>query len=103
MSSYTRDGKKVASITVPRFDQCNLDPTQHVLACAGSGGIMRIQLHPDGTLAIIDTTTINPGVHTTVIDPATHDVFTVWANRDGSGDFTQKFTPASGPAPAASP
>jgi len=32
-------------------------------------------------------------VHTTAIDPATHAVFTVWSNRDGSGDFVQKFTP----------
>ena len=40
------------------------------------------------------TLTVNPGVHTTAIDPATHADFTVWSNRDGSGDFVQKFTPA---------
>jgi DNA-binding beta-propeller fold protein YncE len=93
MSSYTRDGKRLATITVPRFDQCTLDPTQHILACAGGGGITRIGLQADGSLAIIDTTAVNAGVHTVTIDPATHAVFTVWANRDGSGDFVQKFIP----------
>jgi hypothetical protein len=94
MSAYTRAGKKLGSITVPRFDQCNLDRSLHILACAGGGGITRIQIKPDAAPEIIDSLTVNPGVHTTAIDPATHAVFTVWSNRDGSGDFVQKFTPA---------
>ncbi len=93
MSTYTRAGKKLGSIAVPRFDPCDLDRTEHVLACAGGGGITRIQLKADAAPAIIDTTTVNPGVHTTAVDPTTHAVFTVWSNRDGSGDFVQKFTP----------
>jgi DNA-binding beta-propeller fold protein YncE len=94
MSAYTREGKKIGSLSVPRFDQCNLDRSQHVLACAGSGGITRLQLKAGAAPAIIDTTAVNAGVHTTAIDPSTHAVFTVWSNRDGSGDFVQKFTPA---------
>ena len=94
MSAYTRAGKKLGSITVPRFDQCDLDRSLHILACAGGGGITRVQLKPDAAPEIIDSLTVNPGVHTTAIDPATHAVFTVWSNRDGSGDFVQKFTPA---------
>ena len=94
MSTYTRAGKKLGSITVPRFDQCNLDHALHILACAGGGGITRIQLKADAAPEIIDSVTVNPGVHTTAIDPSTHAVFTVWSNRDGSGDFVQKFTPA---------
>jgi DNA-binding beta-propeller fold protein YncE len=94
MSAYTRDGKKIGSITTARFDQCNLDHAQHILACAGGGGITRIQLKNDAAPEIIDTTAVNGGVHTTAIDPTSHAVFTVWANRDGSGDFVQKFTPA---------
>lgn len=93
LSAYTRDGKKIGSVAVPRFDQCSLDPTQHVLACAGGGGITRIQLKADAAPVILDSLTVNPGVHTTAIDPSTHAVFTVWSNRDGSGDFVQKFTP----------
>lgn len=94
MSAYTRAGKKIGSIATARFDQCNLDLSQHILACAGGGGITRIQLKADAPPEIIDTTPVNAGVHTTAIDPATHAVFTVWSNRDGSGDFVQKFTPS---------
>jgi len=94
MSAYTRAGKKIGSLTVSRFDQCNLDPSQHILACAGGGGITRIQLKADAVPVILDTVTVNPGVHTTAVDPTTHAVFTVWSNRDGSGDFVQKLTPA---------
>jgi DNA-binding beta-propeller fold protein YncE len=93
MSAYTRAGKKIGSVAVPAFDQCNLDQTQHILACAGGGGITRLQVHPDTAPTIIDQTPVNDGVHTTAIDPTTHAVFTVWSNRDGSGDFVQKFTP----------
>ena len=93
MSAYTREGKKIGSLTVPRFDQCNLDRSQHILACAGGGGITRLQLEDGAKPEIIDTTPVNAGVHTTAIDPATHAVFTVWSNRDGSGDFVQKLVP----------
>jgi DNA-binding beta-propeller fold protein YncE len=93
MSAYTRAGKKIGSLATPRFDQCDLDRTQHILACAGGGGITRIQLKADAAPVIIDTTPVNAGVHTTAIDPSTHAVFTVWSNRDGSGDFVQKFQP----------
>jgi DNA-binding beta-propeller fold protein YncE len=94
MSAYTREGKKIGSLTTPRFDQCNLDRAQHILACAGGGGITRIQLKADAAPVLIDTTPVNAGVHTTAIDPTTHAVFTVWSNHDGSGDFVQKFTAA---------
>jgi DNA-binding beta-propeller fold protein YncE len=102
MSAYTPAGAKIGSLPVPRFDQCNLDQTQHVLACAGSGGISRYALHRDATPVPLDRTPIDAGVHTDAIDPATHAVFAVWATRDGSGDYVQKFTPAA-PAPTASP
>jgi DNA-binding beta-propeller fold protein YncE len=93
LSAYTRDGKKIGSLPVPRFDQCDLDRTQHILACGGGGGITRIQLKSGAAPALIDTTPLNAGIHTAAIDPSTHAVFTVWSNRDGSGDYVQKFTP----------
>jgi hypothetical protein len=96
MSAYSRDGKKIGSLATPRFDQCSLDESQHLLACAGGGGITRIQLRPNAAPVLVDTTPVNAGVHTTAIDPSTHAVFTVWSNRDGSGDFVQKFAPAAG-------
>jgi DNA-binding beta-propeller fold protein YncE len=101
MSAYTRAGKKIGSLAVPRFDQCNLDQAQHLLVCAGSGGLTRIQLKRDATPTLVDTTPVNAGAHTVAIDPSTHALFTVWSNRDGSGDFVQKFVaaPAAPPAP----
>ncbi len=93
MSAYTPAGKLIGSLTVPRFDQCNLDPTQHILACAGGGGLTRYQLKAGAAPALIDSVSVNAGVHTTAIDPTTHAVFTVWSNADGSGDFVQKFNP----------
>ncbi len=96
-STYSPDGKKLASTTLPspapRFDQCDLDPTQHVMACAGGGGITRLQLHKSAPPTLLDTTPVDPAVHGVAIDPFTHAVFTVFAKRDGSGDFFQKFTP----------
>ncbi len=94
MSAYTPAGKKLGQIAVPRFDQCTLDPTQHIMACAGSGGVTRIQLNRGAPPAIIDTTPIDGGVHTTAIDPTNHRVWAVWSKRDGSGDFVQGFDPA---------
>lgn len=93
MSAYTREGKKLGSVSVARFDQCTLDPTQHIMACGGGAGITRLQLRPGAAPEIIDTTPVDPEVHTVAIDPATHAVFTVWSKGDGSGDFVQKFTP----------
>jgi hypothetical protein len=94
MSAYTPAGRKIGSLAVPRFDQCNLDPTQHVLACAGDGGLTRFQLHPNAVPTLLETTPVDAGVHTVAIDPQTHAVFTVWSRRDGTGDFVQKFVPA---------
>jgi DNA-binding beta-propeller fold protein YncE len=102
MSAYTPAGAKLGSLAVPRFDQCNLDQTQHVLACAGSGGISRYELRRGAAPVFLDRTPVDAGIHTNAIDPATHAVFGVWATRDGSGDYVQKFAPAA-PAPAASP
>lgn len=99
MSAYTRDGHKIGSLDVPRFDQCTLDRTQHILACAGGGTITRLQLHADAAPTILDSTPVDAGVHTTAIDPATHAVFIVWSKRDGSGDFVQKLTPSPSPSP----
>jgi DNA-binding beta-propeller fold protein YncE len=93
MSAYSPSGKKLGSATVPKFDQCDLDPTQHVLACAGDGGVTRIQLEKNAAPHVLDTTPVHDGIHTDGIDPTTHAIFAVWSNRDGSGDFVQRFTP----------
>jgi hypothetical protein len=95
MSAYTRHGRKIGSLTTPRFDQCNLDVTQHMMACAGDTRITRTQLRANAAPVVVDTTPVDPGVHTAAIDQSTHAVFTVWSKRDGSGDFVQKFAPSA--------
>jgi glutamine cyclotransferase len=94
MSTYAPNGTKQGEIPAGRFDQCDLDQTQHVLACAGDGGITRYRLQKSAAPVQIDKTAVDAGVHTTAIDPVTHAVFAVWGDRDGKGDFVQKFTPS---------
>ena len=94
MSVYSPSGKKLGEMPSGRFDQCDLDPTQHVLACAGDGGVTRFQLQRGGVPKELDKTAVDAGVHTVAIDSKTHAVFAVWGDRDGKGDFVQKFTPA---------
>jgi hypothetical protein len=93
LSAYSPQGKKLGQISSARFDQCDLDPTQHVIACAGGGGVSRFTLTRGGAPVALDVTPVNVGVHTNAIDPKTHAVFAVWADRDGKGDFFQKFNP----------
>jgi hypothetical protein len=94
MSVYRPNGTKVGQLTVGHYDQCSLDESQHVLACAGDGGVTRIQLVRDASPHVIDVTPVAQGLHTDGIDPVSHAVFAVWSNRDGSGDFVQKLAPA---------
>jgi DNA-binding beta-propeller fold protein YncE len=95
MSAYAPDGTKLGETPgVGGMDQCDLDPTQHVLACAGGGAVSRFQLQRGAAPKPLDKTPVDPGVHTLAIDPASHAVFVVWADRDGKGDFVQKLTPS---------
>jgi len=94
MSAYAAAGTKLGQLAVGGFDQCDLDATQHVIACAGGGGITRFQLSAGAAPRQLDVTPVDAGIHTNAIDPATHAVFGVWGKRDGSGDFIQRFTPS---------
>jgi glutamine cyclotransferase len=93
MSAYAPSGKKLGQIAVGGFDQCDLDPAEHVLACAGDGGVTRFRLQRGAAPTQIDKAAVAPGVHTLAVDPKTHAVFAVWADRDGKGDFVQKLVP----------
>ena len=93
MSAYRPNGTKIGQTAVGRYDQCDLDRAAHVLACAGDGGVTRIQLERNAAPRVIDTTPVAQGLHTDAVDPVTHAVFAVWSNRDGSGDFVERLTP----------
>lgn len=92
MAAYSPSGTKLGTLSVGRFDQCDLDPTQHVLACGGDNGITRFTLHRGGAPTLLDNVATNAFPHN-AIDPKTHAVFAVWGDRDGKGDFVQKFNP----------
>jgi DNA-binding beta-propeller fold protein YncE len=92
LAVYDRGGTKIGGLDVPKgVDQCDLDPGTHVLACASDGTIALFALGKDGTPALLESVTASPGIHTIAIDAKTHDVWTVWSNRDGGGDFVQRF------------
>lgn len=94
MSVYSPSGTKIGQTVAGHFDQCDLDPSQHILACAGDGGVTRYLLQRGAAPKRLDSLDVSPGVHTVAVDPKTHAVFVVWGDRDGKGDFVQKLTPA---------
>jgi len=68
LSAYDAEtGKLVGTAKVQaRIDQCTLEPSSQLIACAGSGE------------------------HATAIDPTTGHAFVVWAQPDG--DFVQAYS-----------
>jgi len=93
LTTYSPNGTKLGQLSSLRFDQCDIDPTQHIVACAGGASVSRFQLAKGAAPKLIDVTPVNAGVHTNAIDPKTHAVFIVWGDRDGKGDFEQKLLP----------
>jgi outer membrane protein assembly factor BamB len=90
LSVYTTYGKKVSSTTLPgRVDQCNLDQSSELLACAG-GSIMLYQILPDAAPKQLAVYQVNPRMHTLAIDAQTRRIWAVWGAKDG--DFVQGFT-----------
>jgi DNA-binding beta-propeller fold protein YncE len=90
LAAYDKAGALVGKAAIQaRVDQCNLDRTLHRLACAGSGMLTVLQDNPSGAPTIIAQTAIPAEAHTVGIDPATGNIWIVWAAADG--DFTQSF------------
>jgi DNA-binding beta-propeller fold protein YncE len=92
LAVYTPSGDLVGQTTYqPHVDQCSLDQVNHELACAGEGVISLLQLHPNAAPTMLGSLNTNNAIHTVAIDPKTGDLWAVWASRDGSGDFIQRF------------
>jgi len=93
MSVYAPNGAKKFTIEgLNRFDQCDLDQSTHMLACAGGGGISVFAIAKDAAPKLVSQITVAPGVHTVAFDAKTHNIWAVWATADGTGDFIQRFT-----------
>jgi DNA-binding beta-propeller fold protein YncE len=90
IAAYDRDGKLLGTVAIqPRVDQCTLDQTSHLLACAGSGKLTVVRDEPSGTPTLVAQTAVDPEAHTVGIDAQTGNVWIVWATT--GGDFTQSF------------
>jgi outer membrane protein assembly factor BamB len=90
IAAYAKEGTLVGTVAIqPRVDQCTLDRTSHLLACAGSGMLTLVKDNPSGAPTVVAQTTIDRGAHTVGIDAKTGNVWIVWASP--AGDFIQSF------------
>ena len=90
LAAYDLSGKLVGATPIQaRVDQCDLDRTSHLVACAGSGMITVLRDNASAAPSIVAQIPINRGAHTLAIDPASSEVWTFWAQPDG--DFVQAF------------
>ncbi len=81
MSGYTSAGKLLWTIDYPaRVDQCDLDVSRQLMACAGSG-ITLLKINQNGPAQIVGTIAVAPGLHTVAIDPKSGDIWAVWGVR----------------------
>jgi len=92
LAAYDTSGKLVGKLAIPQpgVDQCDLDRTSHLLACAGSGTIGIYRDNENGAPAFVTSVTVPKGAHTVAIDPKTGNVWTVYAEPEG--DFVAGFT-----------
>lgn len=82
MSGYSSAGKQLWSIAYPsRVDQCDLDVSRQLMACAGGGGITLLKINQNVAPQIVGTLAVSPGIHTVGIDPKTGDIWGVWGVR----------------------
>lgn len=90
MAVYSPAGRRIASLAVePGIDQCNLDRSTHLLACAGDDGIAVLRLRAGAAPVPLGSVKTDPDAHTLAVDGRTRRVWTVWSTP--KGDFTQAF------------
>lgn len=90
LAAYDKAGKLVGKTTLQaRVDQCSLDQTSHLIACAGSGMVSLLRDLPAGAPALIAQAPTARGVHTVGIDSGGNTLWLVWA--EPQGDLVQRF------------
>jgi hypothetical protein len=89
LAAFDRNGKELGSATLASADQCDLDQSSHVMACAGGGLITVFRARPNAAPEQIGQLAVARGVHTTAIDAKTGEIWSVWGSPQG--DFVQRF------------
>lgn len=90
LSVYSLDGKRLATTSLPRVDQCSIDDTHHRLACAGKGGLTVYYLPMHGTPSKVATETVKGRTHNVGIDERTGHMWVT--SSDGTKDYVQAFS-----------
>jgi len=90
LSIYSATGDVLQTIDFPTaVDQCSLDPTRQLLACAGQGQLTLVQYDGKHAPTIVGQTAVPAGVHTLAIDPRTGWIWVVWG--DAKHAFIQPY------------
>lgn len=89
LAVYTTAGKRLASISLPRVDQCSFDQQRRTLACAGTSiYVYKIPMHGSPVLAA--SRAISRRMHNVAVDEMTGRLWATWGTPQG--DFIQGFT-----------
>lgn len=92
LAVYSPAGKLMYKTALPgRVDQCNWDQSRGWLACAG-GGVKLFSFDGKSAPVLLDSHPMNPGPHTTAIDPKTGTIWVVWGSGSSGDAFIQGFT-----------
>jgi len=98
MGSYHPAGKPQFTLRVPKgIDQCDLDRSLHMIACAGLSGLSVFDLGAKAGPRLIGTLAVGKHVHTVGVDAKTHHIWAVWGSKL-HGDFIERFSASPLPA-----
>jgi len=87
---YDRAGTLVGKTAIQaKVDQCSLDQSTHLMACAGSGSVTVLRDNASGAPTVVTQAPVATGVHTVGMDEKTGAVWLVWAQ--ANGDYVQAF------------
>ncbi|HLI96189.1 MAG TPA: YncE family protein [Candidatus Baltobacteraceae bacterium] len=89
LSEYTTSGKRLASVPLPRVDQCSLDQQRQLLACAGTS-LYVYKIPAMGAPVMVGSRTISRRMHNVGVDGKTGRMWITWGT--DKGDFVQGFT-----------
>ncbi len=84
LSVYSTAGQLLSTIDVPnRVDQCSLNATTHVLACAGGGMLTLIATDATGHASVLAQAVAEKGTHTVGVDAQSGAFWAPYGSRGG--------------------